>query len=732
MKLSELYLDRYLYRDNDQDSETKDSAFVAADSTEGLGAPVTSGGAAQDVNTGNVMIDSANLPSTIINAGDYGWTQSCAFTSADTDTVTWGGGTFIDSAGNSYTIDAGTTGDMVAKTYIYLSLLESETAYQKSTTSADSVGTGKVLIAVAQDETDAATYNLVQAEQIVGDNILVNTIDAGKIKVGTLIVGTNVAIGTAEDEAGVTTIVGNTVTTGYITALSLVVGTEIGLGTAEDAAGVTTIVGNTITTGYVNALSITVLGSVTAGSISVVNGGNTIGLTPAGANAIFAGTTGSPQFRVTPAGALTATSVTITGDVTATAGSDWTGNAIASAYIGNLDAGKITTGSLSVARTDATNGATFNSNISGGGTGTDQVGNNGYVTNISGGTVNTGTLNANNCTITNINASNISTGTLSGRTVQTSSGNDRVKLVSDNIEFYSGGSLRATVDGTSAGSGGVRSTGDWLTANNHAFWIASTGGGASEYGGIAVNGSNHLQLHCGTNNSLYVLNNAGASMYILGTTAFTVGSSSYSPNIIPYSDGGQDIGDGSHRIDDVFCFTAGNQTGNAIWFDQAGRIQVDNHFDPSGTGTKNLGGASRYWGDVSYKTLTDRGCLGWFDDGVELQDGTIVSDIEALQAIQKHPTKKTVYGTPMLDYTTFPKVSYTKAKDHEGNEYERDSKGEPKEIDEYDKKTKKMKKVLPADGVEMTSMFSIFIGAFKELDNRLKTAENEVELLKNQ
>src|SRR3990167_4114110 len=62
------------------------------------------------------------------------------------------------------------------------------------------------------------------------------------------------------------------------------------------------------------------IGTNTAGSISVVNGLNTIGFTPSGANAIFSGTTGSPEFKVTPAGALTATSATITGSITSTSG----------------------------------------------------------------------------------------------------------------------------------------------------------------------------------------------------------------------------------------------------------------------------------------------------------------------------------------------------------------------------------------------------------------------------
>ena len=130
---------------------------------------------------------------------------------------------------------------------------------------------------------------------------------------------------------------------------------------------------------------------------------------------------------------------------------------------------------------------------------------------------------------------------------------------------------------------------------------------------------------------------------------------------------------------------------------------------PNNAASQNLGDASLYWADVSYKTLTDRGCLGWFDDGVELQDGTIVSDTKALQAIKKHPTKKTVYGVPMMDYKTFPKVSYKKANVN-GKDLDRDENDEP---------------INGADGIEMTSMFSIMIGAIKELTNRVKILEEK-------
>lgn len=129
-----------------------------------------------------------------------------------------------------------------------------------------------------------------------------------------------------------------------------------------------------------------------------------------------------------------------------------------------------------------------------------------------------------------------------------------------------------------------------------------------------------------------------------------------------------------------------------IDFDAALKCRVD--LNPNGTGSQNLGNGTDYWGDISYKTLTDRGCLPWADDGVELQDGSIVSDCEALSQIKKHPTKLTVHGLPMLDYSTFPKVSYKKEE-------------------------------VGSDGIEMTSVFGFMIGAIKELHGRVKVFEGK-------
>ncbi len=130
-------------------------------------------------------------------------------------------------------------------------------------------------------------------------------------------------------------------------------------------------------------------------------------------------------------------------------------------------------------------------------------------------------------------------------------------------------------------------------------------------------------------------------------------------------------------------------------------------FDPVGTGAISSGDGSNYWNDISYKTLTDRGCLPWCDDGVELMDGSIVSDLEAIAQIQKHAEKQTIQGLPMLDYKTFPKKAYKQA-DNGGVLLERDEKGEA---------------IGGHDGVEMTMMFGVMIGAFKEIKQRLDALE---------
>ena len=147
---------------------------------------------------------------------------------------------------------------------------------------------------------------------------------------------------------------------------------------------------------------------------------------------------------------------------------------------------------------------------------------------------------------------------------------------------------------------------------------------------------------------------------------------------------------------------------------------------PDSGDTIDLGNATTFWNDVSYKTLTDRGCLGWFDEGVELQDGTKVSDTEALLAIKKHPTKLTVYGKPMLDYSSLPKDVYRPATDGKGKLYKRGKDGEPLPF------TENGKEVQPQDGAETTALISIILGATKESALEIIKLKEEITQLKAQ
>jgi hypothetical protein len=70
---------------------------------------------------------------------------------------------------------------------------------------------------------------------ITTDKLIAGTAKIGTALIDELIVGTNVGLGTAKDEAGVTTIVGGLITTDFIAALGLTVGTHINMGTALPA-----------------------------------------------------------------------------------------------------------------------------------------------------------------------------------------------------------------------------------------------------------------------------------------------------------------------------------------------------------------------------------------------------------------------------------------------------------------------------------------------------------------
>lgn len=146
------------------------------------------------VSTLNGTISLSNL-----NAAAQGWTQTSVFSVTDADTVAWGAGTFTTAAGTSYSINSGNTGNMAAATYIYLDTGVSTTAYQTTTTATTAVGSGKVLIAKAQNGTGEATFQVfggiggqnIDAASIVANSITANELSTSITYAGTIILDTS-------------------------------------------------------------------------------------------------------------------------------------------------------------------------------------------------------------------------------------------------------------------------------------------------------------------------------------------------------------------------------------------------------------------------------------------------------------------------------------------------------------------------------------------------------------
>ncbi len=190
-RLDELGLDRNLYK-TPLEGDSWDAQIIAMANDSNPIDPIATGNAATDVNNGSVQLNGeviapGTIPPSTLDIANFGWTQTCAFSVVDSDTVIWGSGTFTSADGvNNLAISAGTTGNMAGTTYVYLDINVSTTAYQLTTSITGPIGIGKVLIAVCKTGSPGATYNLVQASQIVSDNILANTIIAQKMNVAIL------------------------------------------------------------------------------------------------------------------------------------------------------------------------------------------------------------------------------------------------------------------------------------------------------------------------------------------------------------------------------------------------------------------------------------------------------------------------------------------------------------------------------------------------------------------
>lgn len=285
---------------------------------------ISGGSVAASILTGSV-------PQATLNIANRGWTQTSAFSVTDADTVAWGAGTFTSADGTAYSISSGNTGNMAAKTYIYLDIGTSTTAYQTTTTPATAVGLGKVLIGVAQNNTTEATFQLfggtgglnidgsaIVAASITGNEVAANTITAGKLSVSTLSAISadlgNITAGTITMPSGGFIKSGQTA---YDTGTGFFFGNVGGISKfsiGDGSANKVTWDGSTLTiTGSISATTGTI-GGFDVGADYVRDAANSFGLastvTGGDDTRFWAGDTfanrATAPFRVTEAGVLTA------------------------------------------------------------------------------------------------------------------------------------------------------------------------------------------------------------------------------------------------------------------------------------------------------------------------------------------------------------------------------------------------------------------------------------------
>jgi len=215
-----------------------------------------------------------------LKIGNQSWSHDLVFSSTDADTVAWALGTITMADGTTtYSIDAGNTSNMTARTYIYLDITVSTTVLQITTTAGSAVGDGKILIAVAENSTTQAgfqVYGGIGGIAISGGDIENLSISETKI--------TDLAISTPKLAAGAVTAA--KITAGTITANEIAANTILA---ANIAAG--TITTTELNVSQLSAISAN-LGTVTAGSITGVTiTGGTIRTASSGARVEMSGST---------------------------------------------------------------------------------------------------------------------------------------------------------------------------------------------------------------------------------------------------------------------------------------------------------------------------------------------------------------------------------------------------------------------------------------------------------
>jgi hypothetical protein len=237
--------------------------------------------------------------------------------------------------------------------------------------------------------------------------------------------------------------------------------------------------------GDITGASGTFSGSLTANSINIPSTAtgwhvDTSGNMWWGAYATFAAAQAASATRIGANGGATFTSLTISGYIA-------TGGAAADVNAGvvTINGGQITANSIVASKMSVSTLSSITANI---------------------GTITAGAINGI---------------TITGGTIQTATSGERVTLNGSTLrlEFRdSAGTLRGSLRAaTATRATGLVADSDITVANNKSYWITSSTGGASEYGGMSITNLNQMWFTMGTANQLFVKLNSQS-----GVDPFTV------------------------------------------------------------------------------------------------------------------------------------------------------------------------------------------------------------------
>jgi len=579
-------------------------------------------------------IQSGNLAQSIQT-----WNHNLTFTAVDSDTVTWGSGTITFDNGAQFSIIAGTTGNMLARTYLYLDTNVSSTTLQTTTDATVASGKGKTLIAVVE----AGSALLITTDDLTDLLITADKIAAGAVE--------EAKIAASAVTAAKTAVAAIDPTTGNITANHIITN-------MIQAGQITTtlVAADAITAPLINVVGL----NGTTGRIVVVDATD--------ANTVTAGVN---TYATT---LIQAGKILISG---ATTLANWSAGADATL----IDGGDIYTGSITATQI-ATNAITADK--------------------ILAGAVTATKINVTNLSSIKADLGSVTAGTITGNLIRTSTGTSRVELKdsTDSVDFYASGALQGSLKGGLVG--GIKATNSIFTdTRGEGFGAYNTSG---DYFLFYVSGTGVGVIAMPTTNAIIIQNASGGTEYTITSGTLTLN--------------GVNMDASNHYISNLTKITG---QGEYLDFSLAGRVQVSNSFDPGTAGTYSLGGDTRYWYYVYYKNLVDKGCLFWADGGVELRDGAVVSDMEALRMIKKHPTNISDKGIPALDYRTMPKAVFHPATMEGTNEeYPRDLENDvPLPYTDGEGVYHEL-----TDGAELSALVSIMLGAIKELDIRLAKVES--------